>query len=192
MMYRKKCNILLILVFAILIGMMLITHAQADNWIALPPYNVLWPLWSPALSPVDPLTGLATPLVTALTRNTILPIQPALIWDPASPEANNAPLPWLAYNTPASLGGGLLIWDQFYGLRAFPPDYMVDPVTLAPLPIPLPLSYWLLKPIENDHIWAYELQLGNIVYASTFGVSPLSLLGAQALWGIPDLALPIL
>jgi hypothetical protein len=69
---------------------------------------------------------------------------------------------------------------------------MIDPITLAPLPIPLPLSYWLLKPIENDHIWAYELQLGNIVYATKFGVSPLSLLSVQALWGIPDLALPIL
>jgi hypothetical protein len=192
MMYGKKWNILLILIFAILVGMMFLTNAQADYWVALPPYNVLWPLWSPALSPVDPLTGLATPLVTTLTRNTVLPVQPALIWDPASPEANNAPLPWLAYNTPASLGGGLLIWDQFYGLRPFPPEYMIDPVTLAPLPIPLPLSYWLLKPIENDHIWAYELQLGNIVYATTFGISPLSLLSAQALWGIPDLALPVL
>jgi hypothetical protein len=192
MMDRKRCHILLIMIFVILMGMVFTLHARADYWVALPPYNVLWPLWSPALSPVDPLTGIATPLVTALTRNTVLPVQPALIWDPASPEANNAPLPWLAYNTPAAFGSGLLIWDQFYGLRPFPPDYMLDPFTSAPLPIPLPLSYWLLKPIENDHIWAYELQLGNVVYAAAFGVSPLSLLSARQLWGIPALALPIL
>ncbi|MGA1867844.1 MAG: hypothetical protein ACMUJM_04775 [bacterium] len=191
-MHRKRYNIGIIIIFTILVGLLFTSFAWGDYWVALPPYNVLWPLWSPPLSPVDPVTGAASPLVTSLARDTVLTVQPALIWDPASPEANNAPLPWLAYNTPAPLGGGLLIWDQYYGLRPFPPDYMIDPVSLTPLPIPLPLLYSLLKPIDYDHIWLYELSLGNVIYAATYGASPSSLLTPQDIWGLPDITLPVL
>lgn len=192
-MFRNKWNIYLVMIFIIIASILFFTAiaAQADNWIALPPYNVLWPLWSTPLSPVDLVTGLPTPLVSSLTNKTVLPVQPAIIWDPASPEANNGPLPWLAYNTPAVLGGGLLIWDQFYGMRPFPPDYMLDPVTLAPIPIPLPLSYWLLKPIEYGDIWAYELSLGNAVYSTIYGVPPLNLLTPEQIWSFGPLGSPL-
>ena len=170
---------------------MFVSAAQADYWTAMPPYNILWPLWSPALSPVNALSGVATPLVTSITRDTVLPVQPAMLWDPASPEANNGPLPWLAYNTPLALGGGLLIWDQYYGMRPFPPDYMVDPVTAAPVPIPLPLSYWLLRPIEYEEINAYHYTLGNLVYANTYGVPLSNLLTPQVFWGLPPLTVGI-
>ena len=190
-MHRKRWNMFLIMVLTVLMCLVFFTYAQADYWTALPPYNVLWPLWSPALSPPDPITGVPTPLVNALTRMTILPVQPAMIWDPASPGANNAPLPWLAYNAPLAFGGGLMIWDQYYGMRPFPPDYMLDPLTGVPAPIPLPLSYWLLSPIAFDEINAYHYILGNLVYANTYGVPITSLLTAQQFWGLPDLTVGI-
>lgn len=183
---------LLIMALAILLGIMVFSYAQADYWIALPPYNVLWPLWSPALSPQDPITGLPAPLVNVLTGHTILPVQPAMVWDPATPEVNNAPYPWLLYNMPIQFGGGLLMWDQFYGMRPFPPEYMTDPLTGAPLPITLPLSYWLLGPIDFDEIWAYNYWLGNATYSNTYNVPLSELLTPQAFWGLPALALPLL
>ena len=191
MMHRKRWNIFLIMILAVLVGLAFFTNAQADYWTALPPYNVLWPLWSPALSPPDPISGVPTPLVNALTRMTILPVQPAMIWDPASPEANNGPLPWLAYNAPLAFGGGLMIWDQYYGMRPFPLDYMLDPLTGGPLPIPLPLSYWLLNPIEFEEINAYHFILGNLVYSNTYGVPLANLLTPAEFWGIPPLTVGI-
>ncbi|MGA1867939.1 MAG: hypothetical protein ACMUJM_05255 [bacterium] len=190
-MHRKKRIVFIVMTLTILLIALLVAGAQADYWTAMPPYNVLWPLWSPALSPENPVTGVATPLVNAVTRHTILPVQPAMLWDPASPEANNGPLPWLAYNTPLALGGGLLIWDQYYGMRPFPPDYMVDPVTSTPVPIPLPLSYWLLRPIEFEEINAYHFVLGNLVYANTYGVPLLNLLTPQEFWGLPPLTVGV-
>ena len=190
-MHRKKGNIVFIITLTILVGLVFFTHAQADYWTAMPPYNVLWPLWSPALSPVNPLTGVPAPLVTSITRDTVLPVQPAMLWDPASPGANNGPLPWLAYNAPLAFGGGLMIWDQYYGMRPFPPDYMLDPVSSAPLPIPLPLSYWLLGPIEFEEINAYHFLLGNLAYANTYGAPLANLLTAAEFWGIPPLTVGI-
>ena len=186
-MHRKKGNVLLIMTLTILVGLVFFTHAQAQYWTAMAPYNVLWPLWSPALSPVNPVTGLATPLVTSITRDTILPVQPAMLWDPASPGANNGPLPWLAYNAPLAFGGGLMIWDQYYGMRPFPPDYMLDPISSAPLPIPLPLSYWRLEPIGFEEINAYHFLLGNLAYSSIYGAPLANLLTAAEFWGIPAL-----
>ena len=40
------------------------TDAYATYWTALPPYNFLWPLWSPALSPTDAAHIIALPLLT--------------------------------------------------------------------------------------------------------------------------------
>lgn len=188
-MYRKTWSIVFIV---ILIMLVCSAYTQADYWVALPPYNILWPLWSPAMSPIDPVTGVPVPLVSSVTKNTLLPFQPAMVWDPASPEVNNAPYPWMLYNTPAALGGGLLFWDQFYGMRPWPPDYMLDPVTSAPVPIALPLSYWLLKPIAYSEIQAYNFLLGNAVYSNTYGVPFSSLLTASEFWGFPALSLPVI
>ncbi|MGA1841660.1 MAG: hypothetical protein ACMUIU_13640 [bacterium] len=60
------------------------SFSYAQYWVALPPYNLLWPLWSPVLSPPDPITGLSIPLTTELTGSTILPVQPGLAWNPLS------------------------------------------------------------------------------------------------------------
>ena len=40
--------------------------SYAQTWTNLPPYNILWPLWSPALSPVIAVTSLPTPLLNKI------------------------------------------------------------------------------------------------------------------------------
>ena len=154
--------------------------ARAQYWAALPPYNVLWPLWSPALSPVDPVTGVATPLVTTLTQNTILPVQPALAWDPLQPGGSG--FPWLLYNTPAAFGGGLLYWDVYYGLNQWPPTYMLDSVSGAPAPISLPLSWSVLLPTGLNE---WLVPLANAMYSYQYGVPISSLLTSADIWGLP-------
>jgi len=172
---------LVILAAIVLIGTPL---AQAQYWQALPPYNLLWPLWSPALSPVDPLTGLATPLVATLSNATILPTQPALAWDPAQK------FPWLLYNIPALLGGGLTYFDPFYGLNPFPAPYLLDPVGL-PLPITLPLGFGALPPTDITDFAPY-VSLGNLYYNTVYPNTLSSLLTAAQIWGLPVSGLPLL
>ena len=90
-----KATFLLILI--LFIGIVLyLPIAQAQYWVELPPYNTLWPLWSPALSPIDVISGEPVPLVSSLASTTILPVAPGLTWDPS------LPYPWLLYNTAAS------------------------------------------------------------------------------------------
>ncbi|MGA1823240.1 MAG: hypothetical protein ACMUIP_01160, partial [bacterium] len=128
---------LIALVFAFMAsgGLFVPSSVDAQYWQALPPYNVLWPLWSevwsPLVGPPDPITLLPTPvpLLSELTSSTILPFQPALAWDPTQPA------PWLLYNTPSTVGSGLLFFDQAYGLNAWPPPYLQDSVTGLPAPI---------------------------------------------------------
>ena len=99
------------------------------NWINLPPYNTLWPLWSPPLSPINPLSGLPTPIVSNLKPSTVLPVQPGLTWDP------NLKYPWLLYNTPL----GMAYYDPLYGINTWPPSYLKNSITGLPAPIDLSL-----------------------------------------------------
>lgn len=161
------------------------TLAHAQYWEAMPPYNLLWPLWSPALSPVNATTGLPTPLVNSLSNLTVLPAQPALVWNP------NHANPWLVYNIPALLGGGLTFFDPFYGLLPFPPSSLIDPTTGAPLPITLPVGYELLPPTDINS-FGLLLHPGNTSYAIQypsflFGFPFSSLLTANQIWGLPPL-----
>ncbi|MGA1795680.1 MAG: hypothetical protein ACMUIL_07455 [bacterium] len=182
---RHDSIVLCALIIFIVIGMgFSLVHAQ--YWAALPPYNVLWPLWSDILSPIDPVTGLATPLVNAITRNTILPIQPVMAWDPVQP--SGAGIPWLLYNTPAALGNQLLFYDVFYGLNQWPPSYLVDSATGVPNPIALPLGWSLLLPTDLKNLQWY-LPLANTYYSNIYGVPLTSLLTAVDIWGLTPLAL---
>jgi len=168
--------------FIILIAVLIFcaTSINAQNWSALPPYNLLWPLWSPALSPVNPITGLATPLINELTANTVLPAQPGLIWDPAAfPKGP----PWLLYNVPTSFGSGLVYWDLLYGLNPFPPSYLLTTSGL-PIPITLKPNYSALLPTKTKG-FASWVDVANILYASTFDTSTLGLLTALQIWGLP-------
>ena len=135
--------------------------AQAQNWAAIPPYNTLWPLWSPALSPVNPSTGLPTPLVTSLTPSTVLPVQPGLTWHPS------LGYPWLLYNTPS----GMAYYDPFTGIDLWPPNILMNTITHLPITITLPSAYaslpatpvwWLVQQVPPAN-WEY------LTVYSTFG-----------------------
>jgi hypothetical protein len=93
----KRKILLLAVLFLIGISTLMPRTAGTQNWTALPPYNTLWPLWSPLLSPTNATTGLPTPLVTSLTPRTVLPVQPGLTWHPSLRN------PWLLYNTPLGM-----------------------------------------------------------------------------------------
>jgi len=110
-----------------------VSQAQ-DYWTALPPYNTLWPLWSPALSPLD-ADGVPVPVITSLTPGTVLPVQPGLTWDPSMD------YPWLLYNTPV----GLAHFDPLNGVNYWPPSNFLDSAGAA-LPITLPDLYGTLPP----------------------------------------------
>jgi len=190
-MCKERKFLLLLFVIAIFAmmasaGLFIDSATEAQYWSLMPPYNVLWPLWSPALSPINPITGLATPLITQLTANTILPVQPSLAWDPCQP------LPWALYNAPPLFGGGLVFFDQTYGLNPWPPPYLQDPITGAPAPITWsPLATWsLIAPTDVGHI-EYLIPLANITYALTYGLagqSVLNLLTPAQIWGLPPIS----
>jgi hypothetical protein len=78
----KKIKIVLLIITLICFCLVIPSSARAQDWQAIPPYNLLWPLWSPVLSPPDPVTGVPTPLLTELSSSTILPVQPVLATDP--------------------------------------------------------------------------------------------------------------
>ncbi len=176
---------LLTLIISTVIVLLLPQSLQAAYWAALPPYNVMWPLWSPALSPPNPATGLPTPLVPVLNRNTVLPVQPALAWDPLQPGGSG--LPWALYNTPLALGGGLLYWDVYYGMNPWPPGYMQDPVTGAPVPITLPLGWTAYLPTSLKSYYWY-IPIANSVYSFRYGVPIANLLTSADIWGLAPLA----
>lgn len=99
-------NIILGIIVLVAFSLISSSAAHGQYWEAMPPYNTLWPLWSPALSPVNATTGLPTPIVTSLSQSTIIPVQPGLTWNPYLPN------PWLLYNTPL----GLAYYDPLIGV----------------------------------------------------------------------------
>ena len=167
-MFRERKFLFLLLttlIFALMVSAGLFKHSptEAQYWSLMPPYNVLWPLWSPILSPINPVTGLATPLVSELTASTMLPVQPCLAWDPCQP------LPWMLYNTPPLFGGGLVFFDEIYGLHPWPPPYLQDPITGAPAPITFLGTWSLIDATDVGHI-EYLIPLANATFALTYGI----------------------
>jgi len=146
----------------------------AINWQAIPPYNLLWPLWSPLLSPADPVTGLPTPLLSFLDNRTLLPLQPIPFWDPARD------YPFFMYNIPELFGGGLTYFDVFYGLNPWPPSYLIDPLTGLPAPITLPAGFANLSPTA---VLPGLVFTGNLLYSEQYGVPVTNLLTAGDIWG---------
>lgn len=133
------------------------TISATDNWTALPPYNTLWPLWSPVLSPVSSLTGLPTPIVTSLTPTTVLPVQPGLTWDPS------LGYPWLLYNTPL----GLAYFDPYFGVNLWPPDALINVITGSPITLTLPVGYQALPP--TPPLWLYSnVPAANLAYITSY------------------------
>jgi len=180
-MFKEKKSFITLVIFTLMLlgigGLVVLSSAGAANWQRMPTYNVLWPLWSPALSPGG------NALVPDITKNTVLPVQPGMVWDPAQLK------PWAVYNTPAALGGGLLFFDDAYGLNPWPPKYMINPVTGAPAPVGLATTWSLLLPTSLTE-WEYYLPLANIAYALSYGLTGpayLNLLDASQIWGLPPI-----
>ncbi|MGA1863973.1 MAG: hypothetical protein ACMUHX_02810 [bacterium] len=177
-MFTKNISLKsMIIVFAILIIMTFLgaNSVHAQYWAAIPPYNTLWPLWSPVLSPVSSKTGVATPLVTSLTPKTLLPVQPALTWDPA------IGYPWLLYNSTV----GLAYWDMIFGFDSWPPDILINPTTNLPNPITLTGNWAALPP--TPFAWGAQwVPVANSAYTTyPYAVTPIgTLLTALQIWGI--------
>ena len=94
-MFKNKC-LILIVTLSIIIGFVIAPNLWAQTWQAMPPYNLLWPLWSPTLSPPDPVTGTPTPILTELTSSTVFPVQPVMALCTTSFEWPMAiTMPWL-------------------------------------------------------------------------------------------------
>ncbi|MGA1823377.1 MAG: hypothetical protein ACMUIP_01850 [bacterium] len=146
-----------VLIFLIVIGLVFPAITSAQNWIELPPYNTLWPLWSPTLSPVSDTTGLPTPIINSLAPSTVLPVMPGLTWDPSMP------YPWLLYNT----FSGLAYFDPLAGINLWPAPSLIDNAGL-PSPLSLPLGFadlpptdasWLSNnvfPANNSYVLSYQ------------------------------------
>lgn len=172
-----KNKYLSFLVFGIMaFTIILALSAHAQYWTTLPPYNVLWPLRAPVLSPPVTVTGLSNPLLNSLTMNTELPIQPCLAWNPSQG------LPWLIYNNPSEFGGGLLFYDLLYGVNPFPQPFLIDPIIGVPSAIALPLGYSIAMPSNN----LYYIDSGKPFYNHYFQTPQSYLLTIDMFFGIPE------
>ena len=182
-MMRKKCFFcILILIMA---WALVDSSALAQDWVAMPPYNLLWPLWSQVYSPTNPATGLPTPLLNEITSTTVLPVQPVYLFNPNGFEFPMGYIqPWLLYNSPS----GVVYYDTFFGINPFPPPDLLDPTTGLPSPIALPLNYTNLA-IPSLGLALYTFELANlsyqIAYGNALGVDPLSLLTFYDVYGTP-------
>lgn len=150
--------------------------AHAQNWAALPPYNTLWPLWSSALSPLD-AGGVPVPIVSELTKSTILPVEPGLTWNPS------LNYPWLLYNTPL----GMAYFDPIGGVDFWPPSSLIKsngsikvltlPTDYAALPVTSSSFITDFLPVANPAAVGF---LAAIPGAFPNGILPVYL-GASAL-----------
>ncbi|MGA1842613.1 MAG: hypothetical protein ACMUIU_18515 [bacterium] len=191
MLREKRLQKWGIISLVVLVSLLLFCAPSVQaQWAALPPYNLLWPLWSPPLVTDfnwDPLVLAGTiPIITELTRNTILPVQPGIIWDPV---LNPKGPVWLLYNVPPAFGSGLTFFEDIYGFMPFPPNYLLDPVTSLPSPITLLPGYSLYLPTKLTH-FETTIDFANLLYTFLYGLTPadyLGLLTPAQLWGIPPI-----
>jgi len=158
-----------IIFICVIISFIFVPLAHSQNWVSMPPYNTLWPLWSPILSPVDTTTNLPTPIVSSLNRFTILPYQPALTWDPYMP------YPWMLYNTPFGLAFYDVGQDSIF---MWPPVYLFNWLTFQPSPISLPSGYSAFPPISTTFLSEY-VPLANEAYTDQYGVNAFLLTALQ-------------
>jgi hypothetical protein len=155
-----------IIAFAcILFAVSSFSHAALTTatWWPLPPYNTLWPLWSPTLSPPNFL-GIPIPIVSSLTKKTVLPVQPGLTWDPV-----NQKYPWLLYDTPS----GMVYYDPVFGINLWPPSYLLSPLG-TPLPLNLSAVKWsTLLPTATSWLSANVPTANNTYYTTYPQFAPL-------------------
>jgi hypothetical protein len=186
-MLKGKKYLIILLTFLIIAGLVISQTVIAQLWTNLPPYNILWPLWSPTLSPPDPVTGVPTPLISELSSSTILPVQPVLGMNPYTIESPMGDLfPYLFYNSAV----GVQFFDLFYGLNPWPPPNFLDAAG-APVPLALPIGWsYLAVPTWRLSVeYQYLVDLANlnylIAYGNGLGIAPSSLLTFADIWGLP-------
>lgn len=190
---RFLISIILVLAFVFIFT----NIGKAQLWEPIPPYDFLWPLWSPVLSPPDPATGEPIPLISTLDASTVLPVQPAIAWNPS------LPYPYLLYNNPSNFdyayGSNILYYDPlaagltgsgYSALQSWPPGYLtttVDPVLGAtPSPIILPIDYENLITFDPAAWLNLLVPAANTAWQARFEVNPLLLTPTSLL---PDPAL---
>ena len=164
-MFRKKSKFQwssVILFILMIIGLIGTPLAQAQNWVSMAPYNLLWPVWTPVLSPLNPLTGLRVPLVSEVRYNTILSKQPAMLWDPSKESV------YFIYNIPQDLGGGLIAYmGSEQGLQPWPPSYLINFKTGEPAPLELPRNYESLH-LPDTQTQKEFIIAGNYAYLEKY------------------------
>lgn len=153
--------------------------AKTQLWQAMPPYNVLWPLFSPALSSVNPYTGLTTPNISYLDTYTNLPQEPSFVWD------TNLPYFYTLYNDPSGRVVyydpiGLLNGTTLSGFSYWPPSAYITPWG-TPDPITLPLNYRNLISFDPTFALEYWVPITNQAWATTWGYYPWYFLSAANL-----------
>ena len=185
-------SIKLFMIFIVLLAasFMITSTVSAQYWQAMPPYNVLWPLWSDVLSPN--ISGIPTPIVDSLTRSTQLPVMPVFVWDIGPNNAIN--MPYFLYNTPPILGGDLIYWEGVTGFGTFPPTGFISP-TGGINPNPLPIGYDYLIPDSTFSNFDLLTLKANTAYQSFFGpvtgaVPFFDLIPGDELWGSPPPLFP--
>lgn len=164
----KNFSLFIFAVFMALISCVVLpSPARGQLWEALPPYNILWPLWSTALSPINAVTGLPDPLITTLNSTTILPVQPAIVWDPSLPYYT------FLYNNP--YGSGLVYFDLYglvtstawYNFQTWPPSYLtINPLTLQ-------TGYADLISFDPVLFLEFYLPIANTYYLENYGIASL-------------------
>ena len=164
-MYRIKKELVLLVVLPVFVVFFMISSVSAQYWQAIPPYNMLWPLWSGVLSPEDPITGIPTPLVSSLTSTTQLPIAPVFVLDIGPDNISN--VPYFLYNEPPLLGGGLIYYSQRYGFNPFPPPSFTTPEGIVPNILPRDYEYI----IPGNGFLNFDIQVSNanLAYQDFFG-----------------------
>ncbi len=168
------------------------SKTEAQLWQALPPYNVLWPLWSPILSPADPVTGVPTPLITELRKDTVLPVQPALVWNP------DLPYFYLLYNYTNYYGTTVKYWDptEYPAIGVYngaiwqdwPPKSLlqiinpfINTYVSIPAALSLPVGYENLITID-PYLWLnWFVPFANVAWEDWFAIDPDLLTAADLL-----------
>ncbi|MGA1869452.1 MAG: hypothetical protein ACMUJM_13010 [bacterium] len=191
-MCKGKHSLFLIFLLHFIVVFLMASSLSAQYWYAMPPYNVLWPLWPDLSASTDSVNGIRTPVITSLTSTTQLPSMPAFIWDVGP--LNTWSKPYFLYNAPVSLGGGLYMWDQITGFSTFPPPaYLLADGTIYVNPLPVDYEYLIPGLGFNNFDWLTIL--ANNEYISFFAGVPdalgyFSLLTGAEIWGVAPPGFP--
>ena len=74
----KKISLIIVSLVAFIFLSLQSNFAMAQNWASMAPYDILWSLFPPVVSPVNPFTGITTPLTSqpfsSFSRSAAIPL----------------------------------------------------------------------------------------------------------------------